>query len=378
MALATFAKPASGTLQLVTTSKKLVAIDGLGVSNPPISGSITIASGTSYTKAQAVSVRPTVTGASGAVRVRLVNGTVAGGTWKTLASNIAFALTPTDGARSVAAQFVDAAGNASTVALDDIMLDRVAPVVVATEGNTGITAGADATVHATVADASPLSSVVLRTAPLGSATFTSHPMTVATDHFVATVAAPPASFMYTVAAVDAAGNTGAAPTTAPLDAYRVSVQGPPTSQDLIGAALTAGTIDYAQSLEYRLWSLFSDPQLPDAFVGGGSAGEDTSVFLELHDALPTLDADAQAKLAPYLLRPDNPGSPLGVTVLRARRDRRKGRQGGRDRSRRQLLPRRTDLGVGHTLQGLELWCRRPGPGHGVGKARRALPDDDDR
>ena len=61
-------------------------------------------------------------GATGAVRMRLVNGAAVGGTWRAFASSRAATLTALDGTRPIAAQFGDAYGNVSTVALDDIIL----------------------------------------------------------------------------------------------------------------------------------------------------------------------------------------------------------------------------------------------------------------
>ena len=90
-------------------------------------------------------------------------------------------------------------------------------------------------------------------------------------------------------------------------------QGPPSSQDLIAAALNNGTIDYPTSLLYRAYALFGTADLPAEFVGGGSTGDDLGVFAEprlLGDALP---ADIKAKLEPFLVRPTDPKSIFAAT-----------------------------------------------------------------
>lgn len=83
---------------------------------------------------------------------------------------------------------------------------------------------------------------------------------------------------------------------------------PPTSQDLIAQALEDGTIDYATSLQYRVWALYQAPDLPEAYDGEGSSGEDTELFLELSRVRALLPAEVEEEIAPYLARPDNPAS----------------------------------------------------------------------
>jgi hypothetical protein len=82
----------------------------------------------------------------------------------------------------------------------------------------------------------------------------------------------------------------------------------PTSQGLIAAALAAGEIDYPTSLMYRVWALFQAPELPEAYDGSGSVGEDTYLFLELSRVRGTLPAEIETAIAPYLVRPDDPTS----------------------------------------------------------------------
>jgi hypothetical protein len=95
---------------------------------------------------------------------------------------------------------------------------------------------------------------------------------------------------------------------------------PPSSQLLIEQALRAGTIDYETSLLYRVWALFHAPELPEAYDGDGSAGEDAYLFLELSRARSTLRAEIEAAVAPYLVRPDDPASIFSqpLTTLRSK------------------------------------------------------------
>jgi hypothetical protein len=80
----------------------------------------------------------------------------------------------------------------------------------------------------------------------------------------------------------------------------------PSAQELIAAALKAGRIDHGTSLLYRAYALFSDDRLPADLWGSGSEGEDQALFVEAADS--SLPADVQAKLRPFLVRPDHPDS----------------------------------------------------------------------
>jgi len=308
-----FAKPAKGTLQFVVTSNKQnVAIDAVAVGDPTLSGAVTLRSGATYTDSASVTVSAAVSGASGAVQMRLANGTAAGGAWTPFAASKPFTLSTGDGSRSVAAQFRDAGGNVSTVAVDSIALDTAAPVVDVTPGSTEVASGADVHVSATVTDASPLRSVTLETTPSDASPPTDTAMTLGAGAFDATVAGATESFEYTVIATDAAGNVRIAPATAPDVLYQVTVDAPPTSQDLIANALAAGTIDYPTSLEYRVWAQFNDPRLPDAYYAGNSdSGEDGTLPAEVQAELPSLPSDVQAAIAPYFERPSSASSPYG-------------------------------------------------------------------
>ncbi|MEY2567514.1 MAG: hypothetical protein QOE35_2043 [Actinomycetota bacterium] len=84
------------------------------------------------------------------------------------------------------------------------------------------------------------------------------------------------------------------------------------SQEIIAADYHAGKITYSQYVLYRAYALFWDPRLPAAYDGIGSSGED-DLFTEASQHFGLLDADTQAKLAPFLERPASPqgyGCPL--------------------------------------------------------------------
>jgi hypothetical protein len=93
---------------------------------------------------------------------------------------------------------------------------------------------------------------------------------------------------------------------------------PLSDQELIGAALAAGQIDYGTSLLYRAYAFFGDPRLPAEFRGDGSIGEDPTLFAEMTDS--ALPADVQARLRPFVARPDNPDSVFNAKTSTASRN----------------------------------------------------------
>lgn len=87
----------------------------------------------------------------------------------------------------------------------------------------------------------------------------------------------------------------AAPTDAPPEQS--------SRQDLIAKALAAGQIDEVTSLVYRAEALFDLPELPAEFAGAPSLFEDTALFNQIVDLMPTLAPDDQARLRPFIARP---------------------------------------------------------------------------
>ncbi len=82
---------------------------------------------------------------------------------------------------------------------------------------------------------------------------------------------------------------------------------PPTSEELIAAALAAHDITYDESLLYRAYALFDDPRLPDQFrspIMDWEAGSE--LFHEIDENEGTLDAQVLSDLAPFRARPNDP------------------------------------------------------------------------
>ncbi|MGB5082312.1 MAG: hypothetical protein WBO23_16410 [Burkholderiales bacterium] len=80
------------------------------------------------------------------------------------------------------------------------------------------------------------------------------------------------------------------------------------AQNMIAAALDAGTLDYATSLLYRAYALFGDNRLPDLYLGAGSLEEDNGLFDEIRQRLASLPVAAQDQLQPFIVRPADPRS----------------------------------------------------------------------
>jgi hypothetical protein len=89
------------------------------------------------------------------------------------------------------------------------------------------------------------------------------------------------------------------PVTATVTAAR------PSTESLIAADLSAGTIDYATSLLYRAYARFHDPRLPAQYAGSVNARDD-GFFVEASN--PALSAAVQAAMQPYLARPTDAAS----------------------------------------------------------------------
>jgi hypothetical protein len=84
---------------------------------------------------------------------------------------------------------------------------------------------------------------------------------------------------------------------------------PPTSEELIAAALESGAIGYEDSLVYRALALYDSPGLPDQFrskVPDMHAA--TALLREIDQHVTELSTETLAKLAPYRVRPSDPTS----------------------------------------------------------------------
>ena len=80
------------------------------------------------------------------------------------------------------------------------------------------------------------------------------------------------------------------------------------AQSRIATALGAGTLDIGTSLLYRAYALLGDKRLPDAYLGAGSAEEDSLLFDEIRIRFASLPLATQAALRPFIVRPADPRS----------------------------------------------------------------------
>jgi hypothetical protein len=76
----------------------------------------------------------------------------------------------------------------------------------------------------------------------------------------------------------------------------------------IGEAESAGTIDAATALTYRVFAAFGDPRLPAAYVGDDGTEESDLVTNELTKNFGILNDTQKALMAPFLIPPAYPGS----------------------------------------------------------------------
>ncbi len=83
----------------------------------------------------------------------------------------------------------------------------------------------------------------------------------------------------------------------------------PNSYQLIQAALNSGDLDAETALTYKIFVTFSDPRLPLVYQGDDAAvWDDPGAVAELVGTFDTLSPATQEVLAPFLLRPEAPGS----------------------------------------------------------------------
>ena len=115
------------------------------------------------------------------------------------------------------------------------------------------------------------------------------------------------------------GTSGVARTTVTVQIDVQAAQ--PRSPQLIQDALDAGQIDYGTSLLYRAYAVFGSARLPAAFVGSGGDKEDSSLFVDIELARPTLPPAILDQLEPFLRRPDDPQSVFNAGQPTASRQR---------------------------------------------------------
>jgi|GEM_PF-5764144 len=97
-----------------------------------------------------------------------------------------------------------------------------------------------------------------------------------------------------------------APVTKVIEQADDESDAPPASEDLIAAALKAGTITYEESLRQRAFALFDDPRLRPDFQGSVDGERVMRLFLELNQKESTLSKELLADLAPFRARPNDP------------------------------------------------------------------------
>ncbi len=107
----------------------------------------------------------------------------------------------------------------------------------------------------------------------------------------------------------AAPSSGAARPAASASAPTPRASGPPSSSSLIAAAEAAGTLDHDTALLYQLYSALDYASLPAAYQSDSPAAPDaTRILAELRIRSAQLSPDLRARVAPFFLRPSDPGS----------------------------------------------------------------------
>jgi hypothetical protein len=87
-----------------------------------------------------------------------------------------------------------------------------------------------------------------------------------------------------------------------------SAERPPSSFERIEEALEQGLIDDETALSYKVFAVFGDERLPEAYRGDDTGLSGASTLRELVATFDTLSPDTQAALQPFLLTPPEAGS----------------------------------------------------------------------
>jgi hypothetical protein len=86
--------------------------------------------------------------------------------------------------------------------------------------------------------------------------------------------------------------------------------GSPSSVELIDQAVKTGTISAEQGLIYKVFAAFSDPRLPNQYIGAGIGRDGDGIIAEVtaQARAGTLSAGAIQTLTPFFVPPDHTGS----------------------------------------------------------------------
>ena len=90
---------------------------------------------------------------------------------------------------------------------------------------------------------------------------------------------------------------------------------PRSSYNLIDEALTASRIDAETAYRYRVFAAFGDSRLPASYRGTVVPADPPSQVWSVGEVLGTLSPQTQSELAPFFMRPDEPGSWITLGTL---------------------------------------------------------------
>jgi len=82
----------------------------------------------------------------------------------------------------------------------------------------------------------------------------------------------------------------------------------PTATELIDKALEAGELDETTALKYKIFSIYGDSRLPEAFIAEKRDYEDGGALRELMEKWDSLPEETKAELEPFTKRPDEEGN----------------------------------------------------------------------
>jgi hypothetical protein len=103
--------------------------------------------------------------------------------------------------------------------------------------------------------------------------------------------------------------------TAPAQATDTRSQPPKTSYQLIDDALVAKRINDETAHKYRVFAAFGDSRLPTEYRGTDHTREPPQVVLKVGALMKTFSRQTQDELAPFFMRPDQPGSWINLSTV---------------------------------------------------------------